>query len=77
MLNVLDKETTKSCITPVLLKIFIDHAHECNFVVTCEGAAWCETNILRNLEKNVGGHSILYPHCLKKWGDASPTKLCP
>jgi len=44
------------------------------------GTAWCETNVLRNLEQNVGGHGILYIHCLKQWGDASPvspTELCP
>jgi len=28
-------------------------------------------------EKKVGGHDILYPLHLKKWGDMSPTKLRP
>jgi len=27
--------------------------HECNSVVKCEGAAWCETNILRNLKRKI------------------------
>jgi len=30
-----------------------------NFVVKCEGTAWCGTNILRNLEYNVGAWHII------------------
>jgi len=26
-------------------------------------------------EKKVGGHGILHPHRLKKWGDTSPVSL--
>jgi len=46
--------------------------HERNFVVKCEGAAWCETNILRNLNRKMWVYDILYPHCLRKWGRVSP-----
>jgi len=43
-----------------------------SFVVKCGGTGWCETNILRSLKRKCGGHDILYPHCLKIWGDVSP-----
>jgi len=47
--------------------------HKRNFVVKCEGAAWRETNILRNLKRKMWGTwYIIFPHCLKKWGYASP-----
>jgi len=46
--------------------------HKRNFVVKCEGAAWRETNILRNRQRSILGNGILYPHCLKKWGGRVP-----
>jgi len=43
-----------------------------NFVVKCEGNSlvWNQY-IMKPEEKNVGRHGTLYPHCLKKGGDAS------
>jgi len=43
-----------------------------NSVVKRGVTVWRETNILRNLKRKCGGHGIFYPHCLRKWGDASP-----
>ena len=49
------------------------YRHERSFVVKCEGGnlAWNQY-ITKPKTKYVGEHGILYPHCLKKWGDASP-----
>ena len=49
--------------------------HGRNFFVNCGGTGWCETNILRRLKRKCGEHSILYPHCLKKWGMRPPCPL--
>jgi len=51
------------------LVISIDYDHKRNFVVKCEGdiLVWNQY-ITKPKEKNVEGHGILYPNCLKKWG---------
>jgi len=63
--------SSSSCSIPKSCKCsFCAKAHGCNFAVKCGGTGWCETNILRNLKKQCGGHGILSHQCLKQWGDA-------
>jgi len=50
----------------------VQRNHGRNFVVKCGGTGWCKTNILWNVKRKCGGHGILYPHCLKKWGGGVP-----
>ena len=57
----------------LLLLVRATYIHKRNFVVKCEGNSlvWNQY-ITEPKEKNVGGHGILYPHCLKKWEGRVP-----
>jgi len=56
-----------------IASFLVAHSHGRNFFVKREGTAWCETNILRNLEKIWGGHGILYR---RGTGPSCPPPIC-
>jgi len=45
-------------------------------VVKCEGATWCETNILRNLKRQMWAETAYYIPTFWKSGGTRPTPSC-